>query len=430
LPSAVKEAFLHTLKARDSYLKAAQLNPLDAELSYGLAKAENRLEAFYRHLYPEEQNNPYNPLPYFERAIQLRPNGITYHYATARYFYHHGREEDFLRIVRSLARVYPPVYGYLKNEPLWSPSVQEAVKLGLLDTINRGQSLGAAHKAMYSLLSEEKNWSDALLHYKKALELKGDELSGQDYIHLGRLYLHNSQIDKAEIIFIKGLYLSKPIEKAWVTIGHMYKDSNNLDYFFSFYQEVKQRFIFFPEMHITAARYMVELKQYSKAQRILMSLNDDTPTAEAYYWLARIAEIEKDWDSMELNIQKATVLDPTNINYRNIFYRLLKKLGKLKTAERQLDLVIQNSEKPAARLFDERAKFKWNNKDYTGAVDAWKEAIQLEPEQASFYAQVAEAYINLGNLHLAIEYYQKAMMLNPGNHGYVEKYNLLKGKSS
>jgi tetratricopeptide (TPR) repeat protein len=43
---------------------------------------------------------------------------------------------------------------------------------------------------------------------------------------------------------------------------------------------------------------------------------------------------------------------------------------------------------------------------------------------------VAEAYINLGNLHLAIEYYQKAMMLNPGNHGYVEKYNTLRGKSS
>ena len=59
---------------------------------------------------------------------------------------------------------------------------------------------------------------------------------------------------------------------------------------------------------------------------------------------------------MELNIQKATVLDPSNMNYRQMFYGLLKRLGKHETAEREIDLMIQNSENPSPRLFDERAK--------------------------------------------------------------------------
>jgi tetratricopeptide (TPR) repeat protein len=427
---SAKEAFLHTLKAKDAYLKAAKYNPVDAEIAYGLAKAESRLAVFYQFLYPKEKENPYNPIPYLEKAIQLRPNGITYHYAMARYLYFLDQEKELLRIVRSLARMYPPAYDYLKKEALWSPSVKEAVKMGILDAISQGISAGKAHKALSSILEEDKEWADAITHYRMALESYGDKVSGNDFINLGRLYLQDRQIDKAEIHFIKGLYMTKPMETALGKICNTYKGSGHLDDFHSFYQEVNQRFILSPQMHILAARYLIDIKQYNKAQRILQGLNDKNPTAEAYYWLARMAEMEKDWDSMELNIQKATVLDPYNTNYRRKFFGLLKKLGKLETAERQLDLVIQNSEKPSARLFDERARFKWNSKDFSGAVKDWQEAIRLEPKQASFYAQVAESYIKLGNFNLAIEYYQKAMMLSPGNHGYVEKYNLLKGKSS
>jgi len=59
-----------------------------------------------------------------------------------------------------------------------------------------------------------------------------------------------------------------------------------------------------------------------------------------------------------------------------------------------------------------------------------KEAIRLAPRQASFYAQVAEAYIKLGDLSPALEYYKKAMALNPGNKNYAGKYKKLKGESS
>ena len=68
-------------------------------------------------------------------------------------------------------------------------------------------------------------------------------------------------------------------------------------------------------------------------------------------------------------------------------------------------------------------------KDYLGAIEDWKEAIRLSPKQASFYAYIAEAYIKLGDLPLSLEYYQKATMLSPGNHGYAKIYQKLKDAS-
>ena len=81
-------------------------------------------------------------------------------------------------------------------------------------------------------------------------------------------------------------------------------------------------------MQIIAAKKFIDLKQLDKAQRILIVVNDHRPNAGAYYWLARIAEIEKDWDAMEVNIQKATVLEPTNKHYQNVFMQLRKRMGK------------------------------------------------------------------------------------------------------
>jgi len=411
-------------------LRAARYNPLDAETAYGLARTESRLEQIYQRLNPEEKNNPYDALPYFERAIRLRPNRVTLHYEMARYLFRHGKDEALFQIVRSTARIYPSAYTFLKKEPLWSSSVKAAVKQGLMDAIKQEMLIERAHRAMSTMLAEDEEWDKAIVHYQKALEFKEDNISERDYITLGRLYLQNNQAEEAKISFIKGLHLSTSIEKSFANITRIYKDGKHIDDYDAFCREANERWTFSSKMHIISARYRLDLKQYSSAKRILMDLNRETPTAEAYYWLARIAEREKDWDAMELNVQKATVLEPSNMNYRRMFYGLLKRLGKYKTAEREIGLMIQYSEPPSPGLFDERAKLRLKRQDYTGAVEDWKAAIRLAPKQAAYHANIAEAYIKLGELTTALEYYREAIKLNPGNKDYAGKYKKLKGESS
>ena len=428
--TSLRKAFFYTNTAKDLYLQAAQNNPLDAETAYGLARAESRLEQLYQDLNPKEKNNPYHPLPYFERAIHLRPASVNYHHAMARYLFRHGQKEAVFQTVRSMVRMYPPAYNYLKKAPLWSPSVKKAVKQGLVDAIRERTSLASAHRIMAEILAEDKDGSGAIVHYRRALEFQGDDISAQENIHLGRLYLQNNQAEDAEIHFIEGLHSSKSIENAFENISRIYRNHRRADDYNAFYQTASRRWVFSPKMHIVAARNLIDLKQYNSAKRIFMDLNREAPFAEAYYGLARIAEIEKDWDQMELNIQKATVLEPSNMSYRRMFYGLLKRLGKYKTAEREIGLMIQYSDPPSPGLFDERAKLRLKQKDYTGAVEDWKAAIDLAPKQAAYHANIAEAYIKLGELSPALEYYREAIKLNPGNKDYAGKYKKLKGKSS
>ena len=131
---------------------------------------------------------------------------------------------------------------------------------------------------------------------------------------------------------------------------------------------------------------------------------------------------------MELAIQKATVLDPENSRYHLIFSKVLKRLKKLERAEKEAGLALDHSVKPLHWLFDHRAWIRWSRKDYQGAVKDWKSAIAVKPKKASFYARAAQAYCKLGEWSHALDYYQKAMDLDPKNENYRKKYNAVRSK--
>ena len=425
-----RQAFPFALKAKDHYLEASRLNPLNAEIAYGLAREEVRLEKLYKYLHPEEKDNPYHALPYFRNAILLRPNGILYHYALARYLNNPKNTDELLTVVRTLSRIYPPAYYYLKKEPFWSPRVKEAVKKGLEQAIEEGISKRETHKAMSSLLAGEKEWAGAISLYRKALRYQAFDNRPKDYIQLGRLYLKNEEIKESEESFFKALDLSRSKEKDLERLYRLYKGEGYMEELYRFYQQVSRRFILSYRMDILLSRSLIDLKRYYKARQILIDLNQKEPTAEAYYWLARIAQIEKDWDAMELAIQKATVLEPKNSHYHLLFSQVLKQIKKLERAEKEAGLAIKHSAKPSPWLFNHRAWTRWAKRDYLGAARDWRLAIRLSPKKASFYAQIAEAYRMLGDWPLAISYYKKALSLDPENKLYNKRYIDLKASES
>lgn len=334
---SIQGAFIYADKARKAFLQANQLNPLDAAAVIGLAKAEGRLQQLYPYLYPGNPNNPYNPLPYFASAIKLKPNGIPYHFALARYLYQTSREQELLQTAQSLARMFPGVYDPLKREPLWSAEVHAAVKRGLQEAIAEKIAVKEAHRSLSYALADEQNWSEATYHFKEALSFQR-EISNRDYIQLGRLYLNDDLTEQSIVSFIKALTISPDKEKSLGAITNIFDNRNHQNEFSSFYNEIETHFFLSPEMNIIAAKKFIDLKQLEKARSVLTAVNENRPDGDAYYWLARIAETEKDWDAMEINIQKATVLDPTNQHYRNVFLQLRKRLGKDKGGAKKISL--------------------------------------------------------------------------------------------
>jgi tetratricopeptide (TPR) repeat protein len=318
------------------YSEALRLNPLDAETAYKMGKAEEQLESVYQQIYPHKKDDtPYHPLPYFQEAVRLRPNGISHNYTLARYQYKKGDEKGLHETVRQLVRMYPNVYYHLKKEAFWSPAVRDACKQGLEEAIKEKYSLREAHLILSTLMAEEEAWRSAISHYKHALREKSFQNTSVNYVVLGNLYLKDGQFKNAKICFFHGVKISQFRERELARIYMFYRNEHHAEEFCKFYQEVARHFILPYKTDIFFARGLADLKKYQESRDVLNQLNEKSPDAEAYYWLSRVAELEQDWDAMELAIQKATVLDPDNRTYHQVFANVLRRLKKYDRANEE-----------------------------------------------------------------------------------------------
>jgi len=418
-------AFDFAKKSEHAYRQATLLNPLDAAAFYGLARETSKLEMLYFYLNPAEESVPYNALPFFKKAIHLRPNGILYHYALAFYLHQQNKKQELFQIVKNLVHIYPTVYGKLKKEAFWTPELNQAAKKGLYQAIDEDIAPWYAYTTLSSLLAQEKDWANAISLYQKALDFQPTGNTSGSSFHLGRLYLESGQLEEAEESFLKALSTSQTREKDLENLYRFYKAKDYSEELFRLYHRVGKSFTLSDRIDILLARSLIDQNRYDKARQILIDLNQKKPSAEAFYWLARIAEIEKDWNSMGLAIQKATVLDPRNSRYHLIFSQALQRINKLERAEKETGLAIKHSTKPSPNLFSHRAGIRWKRNDFAGAAKDWEAAIQLNPTRAHFYGRVAEAHMRLSNRSLAVDYYQKAINLNPKNKHFQKRYNEL-----
>ena len=411
-------ASLFFKKSRDAYLKSTEKNPLDAQAFYGLAKAEYKLERIYSRQFPGIGYSPYNSLPYFQEAIRLCPNNIAYNLGILRYFANNGQTNKMLPIVKLLSQNYPPIYSYLKKETFWNQDLRSAYIQGLEQSINKNINLRDTHARLSALMAEDKNWENAIKHYKKALTYKNFQNNSNNYIHLSWLYLKAGHINDAEKNAVYAVNTAPFKEKTIEHFYNIYKAEGLSEQFLHLLQQVRNKFPFSDRFEILSGRLLFDLKQYQESKKIFEKLNKKRPNSLVYYWLYRIAQAQKDIDAMELSIQKATVFDSKNSRYYFLFSRLLKQLKKYESAETAASQAIKTQKKPSPHLYNHRAWIRWSRNNYKGAIQDWQQAIELNPKNAVFYAYTARAYKKLDNNKLSALYYKQALQLDPENAKY------------
>ena len=419
----VQDAFPLEKRARKTFDKAAHLIPIDAEAHYGLARSSARLEQMHYLLQPNARENPYRPLPHFHRAIELRPNGILYRYALARYLYRIGDIRALHQAVQDLARTYPPTYNHLKKEPFWSAPFEHTVQQGLLQAVEAGTMLREAHTALADLLERNNQPQDAIRHYLLALQQSPRENQPSHHIRLGRFYLQAARQDRAEQAFMQALKKTTHRAKDLERIFSAYQAHDQAGSFIAFFERADHEVPFPLEARLVVARALIETQAYYEARHLLERLNRRRPTAEAHYLLYTIAREQKDLDRMELAIQKATVLDPRNSRYHSLFSRVLRRAGKLEDAEKAATRALEQSDEPKAALLHYRARLRRRLNDPEGALSDWQAALALAPEEAAYHAQAAEVLIQLARFDRALEHAARAASLEPDK--YRERYSTL-----
>jgi len=418
-----KTALALASKAQKKFQNAVELNPHDVEAVFGLAEAEARLEtlALLNGIMPSEHN--FNAEPIYQEVLRLRPNGIYYHWRFIDYLYAKDKDEAMLPLVENLVCIYPPAVNKLMTKHLWSAECREAARKGLNLALAGGRQAKVALVGMSDLAADEKNWLDAAAFLKEALKYKKTKPAFYEYYQLGRLLINSMQYKEARTAFLEAMSIAQDKTTCFQWTLSQWRKTENVGLLVNYYNDAETLFHLTSVDRINYAKTLFFLKAYTIALKILEKNNQEHPSAEGFYWIARIHDKSEDWDAMEIASQKATVLAPTNSDYHYLFSHVLAIKNKLEHAESEASRAIESAREPTATQYSLRARIRWRRENYRGALDDWEVASSLDPTRAEYYAWKGTVHEKLGDWTAVAESYEKAIELDPENHYYQSQYS-------
>ncbi len=243
---------------------------------------------------------------------------------------------------------------------------------------------------------------------------------------MGRLYLKAGQPADSLPWFERVLNAAEKPDTAVQQIYNIHKAEKQIDAFIRFAMKLETTRAYpLPDLDIGIAEAFMDLKQYTVAKSRLLRLTAQTPHARAQYLLAKIAEIENDWDQMELAAQKAAVLDRENSTYHLLLSQALNRQKKYAGAEEAATLAIRYAPKEQPWLFDHRAWIRWSQKKYNDAALDWKRAFDLKPDQAAYAFNLARACQQAGRFPEALAHIRTALKLAPDKAEYRQRETVL-----
>ena len=411
----------NTLTMSKSYLsQAAEIEPFDYINAYWLTRTEQSLEKTYPWLHPSSKN-PYNAEPFFQKAMALRPSGISIRYAYLNYLQSKGLkskipDSKIPEQVRYLVGIYPPSYWHLKKQSFFTDDLLPHIEQGLNTALERQILPQDALKALSDIYLAKNNFEKAIAWYKELLTFNQHKASSSEYIHLGSLYLKNQQNEESFDFFKKGYQTS------FSSINHIYKIFKReklFTEFLSFTRILQENTFENPNSDLSidmvVATCWIDMGFSELAKARLFKINAAKPHAPAYYRLAQLAAKDKNWDQMEIFAQRATTLDQGNLNYYNLLIQSLINQRKHTHAEEVATKAINLAPKNNPWVFDNRANIRWTLKKYGPAAQDWEKAFAIKPDRSDFPYRIALAHEQQGNFKQALTFAQKALALAPDN---------------
>ena len=411
-------------------MKAYRHNPHDVEIVYGLASSLALLEHLHRHLHPQAATTAYNPLPYFRKAVELRPYGITYCQGLLSYLADRGKNTDAAAVIEKLTHMAPQTYSRLRRKPFWNDEFTTAAARGLQLAAGEGIRPRDALTALADYAASQNDWDRAIAHYHQALTFRAFSNRPGDFIRLGRFYAANRQHEEARNLFLNGLKLSQQKNHDLNSVYHYYRKLAQPEEFERFYLQLQRNLTPTAEMAIPFARCLMDQRRFNQAQRVLTEMVQREALPEGYYWLARIAQKQEDWDEMELAAQRAAFLAPRESRYHQLFSVALSRKRKYDRAEQAAESALRFSPKQNPWLFNHRAWVRWNRKNYHGAIQDWRQVLKQKPQHAATYFQIAESYRRLGMKSLARKHYLTARKLDPQDKRIPQRLETLKQQTA
>ncbi|MCP3892700.1 MAG: hypothetical protein GY702_28065 [Desulfobulbaceae bacterium] len=334
------DRYADMIQAHEHYIRAIATNPHDILAVQGIAETVAELEFTFPELFPGKVN-PYNALSLFTRMREVEPNGFDSNYSHADYLYKRELHKELLLQVQHTAKIFPS-YGKIKRASFYSPAMREAIKSGLREAIDNKIMTRSAFFSLSTMYKEEKEYAQAAVYYERGMLERENTITDKNYVNLGSLHLRAGSMDETYQAFTACLRMSPNSHKMIQIIFSRFKKDQNLDGFVTFAKVASTNRNLERPLRLYVAKAHIGLEDFETAKENLHTINRDKPSPEAYYLLAEVARKERDWDAMELSIQRATVLDPKNGRYYKILADALIYQKKYRPAAKYMQKALAN----------------------------------------------------------------------------------------
>ena len=141
----------------------------------------------------------------------------------------------------------------------------------------------------------------------------------------------------------------------------------------------------------------------------------DAADTDSALWLARLQRLNNQHDVAEKLLRGILMREPQNEAAAQQLTRLLLDENRNDEAIALLKGILQ--QEPSGTLYDELGDAYTQLHDLKNAVDAYGHAVELEPQDGSHAASLAQALFDLGDYQKALEQYQKLAAMQPNNAG-------------
>ena len=157
--------------------------------------------------------------------------------------------------------------------------------------------------------------------------------------------------------------------------------------------------------------------------KFISAIRVDSKNVDAYFGLATVYVKKEEWGEARDTLDFLLKIDPNNV-------RALLVLAEVCEQNDDLEKAVEYYERAAiaddsrAETFAKVGDLLLDINQCDSALEAMRQASELEPENQAYLDKVVEISVKCGNKEIAEEYYQKLRMLDPDN----SRLAVLRGK--
>jgi tetratricopeptide (TPR) repeat protein len=365
-------------KAVTAYLECRRLNPDDA-------RNHNELGLAYDNLRKYE-----NALAEFKEAVRLKPDEPLY--------------QSNLGIA----------YVRLKK-------VNEAEKVSTaLEKLDKKMA-ESLDKQIFAVMYDMKHEKDQGSNKPEAPAKASRDSDAKSYLAQGKKYLDAEDYPKAIEIYKKALALNPNAEissDAYYEIGYSYVEQERYPEAITALRESLRLESDSTDANLVLGRAYYRLKRYPEAITSLKkSISLDPKYATSYYYLGTVYYDQGKSELAVSAFKQALALKPTGAGLLSMIAMGLEVTQQYDDALETFRDVVRLSTDPdlKALAYHDMGWIYNKTKQYREALTALREAVRLNPNDASGYDELGTAYQNVHQMTNALESFQKSVLLKPDN---------------